>query len=75
MGDTIASLKVGECGVIEDFSLDVIPLNLLEMGCLPGKKVSLLQIAPLKDPLYIKVNGSHLAIRIEMANQINITKL
>ena len=75
MGDTIASLKVGESGVIEDFSLDVIPLNLLEMGCLPGKKVSLLQIAPLKDPLYIKVNGSHLAIRIEMANQINITKL
>ena len=75
MGDTIASLKVGESGVIEDFSLDIIPLNLLEMGCLPGKKVSLLQIAPLKDPLYIKVNGSHLAIRIEMANQINITKL
>ena len=75
MGDTIASLKVGESGVIEDFSLDVIPLNLLEMGCLPGKKVRLLQIAPLKDPLYIKVNGSHLAIRIEMANQINITKL
>jgi len=75
MGDTIASLKVGESGVIEDFSLDVIPLNLLEMGCLPGKKVRLLQVAPLKDPLYIKVNGSHLAIRIEMANQINITKL
>ena len=34
MGDTIASLKIGEIGVIEDFSLDLIPLNLLEMGCL-----------------------------------------
>jgi ferrous iron transport protein A len=45
------------------------------MGCLPGKEVSLIQIAPLKDPLYIKVNGSHLAIRKEMANLINITKL
>ncbi|SNR55158.1 FeoA family protein [Lutibacter flavus] len=75
MGDTIGSLKIGEVGVIEDFSLDIIPLCLLEMGCLPGKEVRLLQVAPLKDPLYIKVNGSHLAIRKEMASQINITKL
>jgi len=75
MGDTIANLKIGEKGVIDDFSLDAIPLCLLEMGCLPGKEVRLLQIAPLNDPLYIKVNGSHLAIRKEMALQINITKL
>jgi len=75
MGDTIANLRIGESGVIADFSLDLIPLSLLEMGCLPGKEVRLIQIAPLKDPLYIKVNGSHLAIRKEMASQINITKL
>lgn len=75
METTIANLKIGERGIIEDFSLDVIPLSLLEMGCLPGKEVRLLQVAPLKDPLYIKVNGSHLAIRIEMAEQIKITKL
>ncbi len=75
MESTIANLKIGERGIIEDFSLDVIPLSLLEMGCLPGKEVKLLQVAPLKDPLYIKVNGSHLAIRIEMAQQIKISKL
>ena len=75
MGDTIANLLIGETGIIEDLSLDVIPLNLLEMGCLPGKKVKLLQIAPLNDPLYIKVNGSHLAIRKEMAQQIKICKV
>ncbi|PHQ57629.1 MAG: ferrous iron transport protein A [Lutibacter sp.] len=75
MKNTIADLKIGERGIIEDFSLDVIPLSLLEMGCLPGKEVKLLQVAPLKDPLYIKVNGSHLAIRIEMAQQIKISKL
>ena len=75
MGDTIATLKIGEKGIIEDFSLDAIPLSLLEMGCLPGKEVRLIQIAPFLDPLYIKVNGSHLAIRKEMATQINITKI
>ena len=75
MASTIADLKVGEKGIIEEFSLDLIPLNLLEMGCLPGKQVKLLQIAPFKGPLYIKVNGSHLAIRKDMASLINITKI
>ncbi len=74
MSTTIASLKVGESGVIKEVSLENIPLSLLEMGCMPGENVELLQIAPLQDPLYIRVNGSHLAIRKETANQILITK-
>ena len=74
MATSIASLKVGERGIIEDISIDNIPLSLLEMGCLPGESVDLLQKAPLKDPLYIRVNGSHLAIRTETASQILIIK-
>ena len=74
METSIASLRVGERGVIEDISFDDIPLSLLEMGCLPGESVELLQRAPLHDPLYIRVNGSHLAIRMETAAQILITK-
>ena len=74
METSIANLKVGEHGVIKEVSLENIPLALLEMGCLPGEDVELLQIAPLKDPLYIRVNGSHLAIRKEIASKILITK-
>lgn len=55
-----------------DFDIDIIPLKLLEMGCLPGNEVELLQIAPFGDPLYLNINGSHLAIRIETAKQIEI---
>jgi len=69
---TIASLKKGEKAIIKDFDADVIPLKLLEMGCLPGNKVELLQIAPLGDPLYLDINGSHLAIRIETAREIEV---
>ncbi len=72
--NTIATLLIGEIGIIAEEALDSIPLKLLEMGCLPGAEVELLQIAPLNDPLYICVNGSHLAIRKEMAAQIKITK-
>ena len=74
MDTSIASLSVGERGVIQEISLERIPLSLLEMGCMPGESVELIQKAPLKDPLYIRVNGSHLAIRTETAAQILITK-
>ena len=69
---TIADLEIGEKGVICTVSLDNIPLKLLEMGCLPGKTVALIQKAPLEDPLYIKVNGSHIAIRVETAEMIAV---
>ncbi len=74
MKTTIANLSVGEKGIIQDISFENVPLKLLEMGCLPGKEVELMQLAPLKDPLYIRVNGSHLAIRKEIAELIQITK-
>jgi ferrous iron transport protein A len=69
---TIASLKKGQRAIIKDFDADVIPLKLLEMGCLPGNMVELLQIAPFGDPLYLDINGSHLAIRIETAREIEV---
>ncbi|WP_299057736.1 FeoA family protein [uncultured Polaribacter sp.] len=72
--NTIASLLIGEIGYVSEESLESIPLKLLEMGCLPGAEVELVQIAPLKDPLYICVNGSHLAIRKETAAMIQILK-
>ena len=71
---TIASLHIGELAYISEESLNEIPLKLLEMGCLPGAEVELIQLAPLNDPLYICVNGSHLAIRKETASLIVIEK-
>ena len=42
------------------------------MGCLPGNEVHLVQVAPLKDPLYLVIDGCHLAIRRETAQHISI---
>jgi Fe2+ transport system protein A len=69
---TLAQLKIGQKALILDFNIDSIPLKLLEMGCLPGNYVELLQIAPLGDPLYINVNDSHVAIRKETAHAITV---
>lgn len=72
MQTTVADLKKGDKAIIKSFDVDAIPLKLLEMGCLPGNMVELLQIAPLGDPLYLNINGSHLAIRIETACEIEV---
>lgn len=44
----------------------------MELGCLPGNTVELVQVAPLADPIYIIVNGSHIAIRRTLASQIEL---
>lgn len=75
MGLTIADLKKGESAVITDSSSNDIPLKLLEMGCLPGNEVKLLQLAPFSDPMYLNVNDSFLAIRKETASLIVIEKI
>lgn len=72
MQTTIHSLKKGEKAIIKDFDIDIVPLKLLEMGCLPGNMVELLQIAPFGDPLYLNINGSHVAIRVETASEIEV---
>jgi ferrous iron transport protein A len=70
--NTIATLKKGQRGIISDFNIDQIPLKLLEMGCLPGNSIELIQTAPFGCPLYFIVNDSHVAIRLETAKEINV---
>lgn len=69
---TLADLKRGQQGIIKDVSSIHVPLKLLEMGCLPGNSVELVQVAPFADPMYLNINGSHLAIRKETAIHILI---
>ena len=75
MKTTLAGLKKGQKAIITDLNIDAVPLKLLEMGCLPGNTVELLQIAPLGDPIYINVNESHVAIRLETAAEIDVELL
>lgn len=69
---TISHLAIGQKAIIKDFDLNNIPLKLLEMGCLPGNMVQVVQKAPFGDPLYLNINDSHLAIRLETAAEIEV---
>ena len=63
-------LPLGVEAEIEKIDTDKLPLKLIEMGCLPGNSILLIQKAPFNDPLYLKIDESHLAIRNETAKDI-----
>jgi ferrous iron transport protein A len=69
---TVAHLRRGQKGIIKEFADGILPIKLLELGCLPGNEIELVQVAPLKDPIYINVNGTHIAIRRSMAALIEL---
>lgn len=75
MKTTLADLKRGEKGIIKNIDPGLIPIKFYEMGCFPGNEVELIQYAPFHDPLYININGSHLAIRRETALKIEVDKI
>lgn len=66
----LSQLKAGESGLIKGFSTSDLELKLMEMGCIPGEKVVVEKIAPLGDPISIRIAGYSLSLRIDEANQI-----
>ena len=68
-------LALGQRAIIKSIETDMLPLKLIEMGCLPGNEISLLYLAPFKDPLYFKIDQAHLAIRKEVAQFIVVKPL
>ncbi|UUV22152.1 ferrous iron transport protein A [Flavobacterium sp. CBA20B-1] len=69
---TLDFVKKGQKAEILSINTFKVPLKLIEMGCLPGNIVEVLQIAPLSDPIYIKVNDSFLSIRKDLAKEIEV---
>lgn len=72
MSTTVAQLKKGQKAIIVDFDSDQIPLKLIEMGCLPGNEVEVVQVAPFGDPFILVINDNQLVIRLETAQEIKI---
>ena len=65
-------LKKGQMAQISDINIDEIPLKLIEMGCLPGNTIELIQVAPMGDPLFFNINDAKVAIRKKIAQEIYI---
>lgn len=47
-------------------------IRLLEMGFVPGTRVELVKVAPLGDPLELRVRGYHLSLRRAEAAYVRV---
>ena len=70
MNKKLSELRPGQKAVIREFDNQEIHLKLMEMGCLPGEKISVEQIAPLGDPVSVIVAGYTLSLRLDEADHI-----
>jgi Fe2+ transport system protein FeoA len=70
---TLTELRPGQRGTVNGFASSHPPVRLLEMGLLPGTEVEVVRLAPLGDPMDLKVRGYHLSIRREDARLVLIT--
>ncbi|GIZ14321.1 FeoA family protein [Capnocytophaga catalasegens] len=71
----LTDLKKGEKAIITQVDESLLPMKLFELGCVPENTIEVLEIAPLGDPIYIKIDTSYLSIRKEMARYIYVEKL
>lgn len=70
---TIDDLKIDQSGIIATVGGEgPLRLRFLDMGLIPGTRVQLRKVAPMGDPIQIRVRGYELTIRREDAHKITL---
>lgn len=68
----LSELRPGQKAIIRNFTNLETYLKLMEMGCVPGEDIFLEQIAPLGDPISVRVSGYSLSLRLNEADDIEV---
>ena len=66
----LSEIRQGKTATIVSFENNELLLKLMEMGCIPGEKVKVEQVAPLGDPISIAIAGYSLSLRLNEAHAI-----
>lgn len=68
---SLNELKPGQSGIIQKVAgQGVLKKKFLDMGIIPGSPFEIIKVAPLGDPVDIKIKGYHLSLRREEAKDI-----
>jgi len=73
MEKILSELKPKESGKVKKiYAEGMLHRRLLDMGIIKGTAIEVTKVAPLGDPIDIKVKGYHLSLRKEEAAQISV---
>lgn len=68
---TLREIKPGQSGIVDSVKgSGNIRRRILEMGVTPGVELSVVKVAPMGDPIEVKVRGYDLSLRKEEAEAI-----
>ena len=71
----LSELRAGESGRIETVGGEgALRQHFLDMGVIPGAEVTLVKLAPMGDPMELRIHGYELTLRLADAEKIDITK-
>ena len=72
---TLKELPVGERAVITSVGGEgALRQHFLDMGVLPGAEVTVVKLAPLGDPMELRIHGYELTLRLADAAQITVSQ-
>ena len=73
---TLKELKTGESAVIEVVGGEgALRQHFLDMGVIPGAVVTLEKLAPMGDPMELRIHGYSLTLRLADADNITVRKI
>ncbi|MAA71827.1 MAG: ferrous iron transport protein A [Bermanella sp.] len=79
MSMLFSDLKVGDSAVISDLDSATVDakqnLRLMVLGLTPGTQFHVTRVAPLGDPIEIRLRGFNLSLRTEEAKGIQVEKV
>ena len=72
---TLRELEIGESAVVEKVGGEgELRQHFLDMGVIPGARVTLVKYAPMGDPMELLIHGYELTLRLDDAAKIQIRK-
>ena len=71
---TLNELPIGKSARVDTVGgTGALRQHFLDMGLIPGAEVTLIKLAPMGDPMELRIHGYELTLRLEDAAQIGIT--
>ena len=71
---TLKELQIGKSAVVNTVGgSGALRQHFLDMGLIPGAEVTLIKLAPMGDPMELRIHGYELTLRLDDAAQIGIT--
>ena len=70
---TLKELQIGKSAVVDVVGgTGALRQHFLDMGLIPGAEVTLVKLAPMGDPMELRIHGYELTLRLDDAAQITI---